>query len=340
MRDGDWYLGYYSWEKLPGAALTFGRMDSSIYCLSEPDVAFSDPEAGDANLPGEDGIRFGRDYQRQATVTFELGVDTVDAPAYRHTVPPSAQGRRIGDFESNWRPGTSGRWQQNLDGVGMLRQVWRADVLRHRPARVAWLERRTGGRTRRLYGRPRKFEVAHSRLTRQGYTPVICTFVAFDDRFYTPERTGELWINDTSGSYPRPGRPAAERPPVSQTKTRLMVAGQAPTYPVVTIHGPTKNPKVSIGGLWEVQLSMTIGAREYVTIDARPWRRDVLKTSGSAVIGETSVADKLTRASPRLGEMYLPPGVWMATLSHTSIAPGSTSGPRVTIMWRDAYTWW
>jgi hypothetical protein len=111
-----------------------------------------------------------------------------------------------------------------------------------------------------------------------------------------------------------------------------------PTYPVIVINGPCKNPKVAINGLWSAQLTMTIKSGEYVTIDARSWARTVLLTTTSG--SSSSVADKLTRASGRLGDMYLPPGSWTAALSYTNASTTFATGPRVEIKWRDAHTWW
>lgn len=350
MIDGEWYLGYYSYDDLPGAALRFGRQASGIYCLSEPTVKFADPEVGDQSLPGEDGIRLGRDYQRSATVTFELGVDAVDAPVDRHYPLPywAVKGQRIGDWDENplylellKKKGTP--WEWNQEGVSMLRQVWRGDAIRLKPTRVAWLLHKTAGRTRRMYGRPRKFEVAHSRFARQGYTPVVADFVSLDDRFYDDaEKVAEMWDMYQRGKPSRPGRPAPSLPvwvvQPSNKSVTLRVTGRLPTYPVIVINGPCKDPKISISGLWSVQLHKTLKTDEYVTIDARPWARTVLHTTASGT--SSSAADKLTRSSPRLGDMSLPTGLWNATLSYTRTSTDYNTGPRVEIRWRDAHAWW
>ncbi|MGW7090112.1 hypothetical protein ACWGH2_42385 [Streptomyces sp. NPDC054871] len=351
MRDGEWYLGYYSYDDHHGAALTFGRQDSGIYCLAEPEIKFSDPEVGDQALPGEDGIRLGRDYQRQAIVTFELGVDTVDAPVDRHWPAPywMVAGSRVGDWTDSpialpelKKKGTP--WEWNQEGVSMLRQVWRGDSIRLKPTRVAWLLHKSAGRTRRLYGRPRKFEIAHSRLTRQGYTPVLAEFVALDDRFYDDEeQLAEMWDLYRRGRKPVPGRPSWPGMPEwlfqpTKKSVVLRVAGRLPTYPVIVINGPCKDPKVSLTRGWSVQLATTLKKDEFVTIDARPWARTVIRTTASGTT--SSVADKLTRASARLGAMSLPPGLWAATLSYTRSSDVFNSGPRVQIKWRNAHAWW
>ncbi|PNG22423.1 hypothetical protein [Streptomyces cahuitamycinicus] len=344
-RDGDWHLGYSPYDNYPGAALDFGRESTGIYCLSEPDITFSDMDLADADLPGEDGIRMGRDYQRNMTVTFELGVDGVDGPIDLHApMRPWSRGSRVGD----WNPVEAvmaahqkrdqGPYQWASDGLDMLRQVWRADSIRGKAGRVSWLLHTTAGRTRQLYGRPRKFAVAHSRLTKQGYTPVVCEFVAVDDRFYDQtEKSIELYDRQFMTLPPRPGRWMPGIGWQSKKSAGIQQLGKMNTYPYIEIHGPCKNPKLTLGNLWAVQLSMTIANGEHVTIDARPWVRTVTHYKGSTT---KSVADKLTRSSPRLSKMFLPPGYWTASMSYTNTAVNSFEGPRVRMAWRDAYAWW
>ncbi|MFJ4988733.1 hypothetical protein ACIP9H_33655 [Streptomyces sp. NPDC088732] len=345
MQNGDWNLGYFAFGQYNGAALTFGQVKSGIYCLSEPDTTFADGEYGDAVLPGEDGVRFGRDYQRNGTVTFELGVDTVDAPVDRHFPPAwTKAGVLIGDWPDDPAilkklKATGNPWSWNEDGLNMLRQVWRADAVRFgSTSRLGWLSHMVAGHSRRLYGRPRKFSVSHSRLTRQGYTPVVATFDAVDDRFYDDvAKYAEMWDRVPGTVPPRPGRPA---PPAAPSKKSAAVssAGRTPSWAVITITGPCLNPKVTLGSWWTVELSTLIADGESVVIDARPWERTALlvKANGSKV----SVADKLTRASPRLAELIVPPGNWTATMAHTKLPALPGTGPTVEVSWRDAFTWW
>jgi hypothetical protein len=344
-RDGDWHLGYSPYDNYPGAALTFGRMRSGIYCLNEPEVTFSDLDLADAPLPGEDGVRMGRDYQRNATVTFELGVDGVDGPIDLHwPMRPWSRGDRIGDWTTMGAALAAhmkrdqGPYQWGSDGLDMLRQVWHADSIRGKAGRVAWLLHTTAGRTRQMYGRPREFAIAHSRLTRQGYTPVVCKFVAVDDRFYDQtEKDEELYDRKFMGRPARPGRWMPGAGWQSKKTALLKQLGKINTYPYIEIHGPCKNPKITIPNLWTVQLSLTIADGERVVIDPRPWVRTVTHYKGTT---SKSVADKLTRSSPRLAKMFLPPGYWTASFSFTNAAAFSLEGPRVRIAWRDAYAWW
>ncbi|MFJ2225527.1 hypothetical protein ACIOFY_36495 [Streptomyces anulatus] len=350
MANGDLHLQYQSYNSLPGADLTFGRVESGIYCLTKPSITFGDPEIGDRELPGEDGIRMGRDYQRSASVTMELGVDTVDYPAVRWWPANmlGGTGRLIGSWPKNPlflellknAGGTPESW--NIDAVAMLRQVWRADSLRDGAGRIAALTYTRAGRARRLYGRPRNFEIASEKLTAQGYTPVIAKFTAVDDRFYSSaQKEEELWDYYRVGTAPRPGRPGW--PPVPEWETKrtatLALSGDLPVHPSITIYGPCTNPKVTITGLWSVELALTLKAGEYVIIHAQPWARTVTKYTAAGT-SAGSVADKLTRASPRLAKMVLPPGRLQAQLSHSRGGLTPRQGPRVKITWRDGFGSW
>lgn len=348
MRDGEWLLGYSSYNAYPGASLTFGRESSGIYCLSEPDIAFADMDLADASLPGEDGVRMGRDYQRNATVTFELGVDGSRGPIDLHWPRrPWTNGDRVGDWTAVEEVAArifkkdQGVHLWGLDGLNMLRQVWRADSIRAGAGRVGWLMHTTAGRSRQFYGRPRKFAVSHSRLSRQGYTPVVAAFESVDDRFYdATEKEATVYDHRILGGLPpRPGRGSSDSWLFQSKKTAaVQQAGTLNTYPYVEIHGPCKNPKLSLSDLWAVQLSMTIDAGDHVTIDARPWVRTVTHYDGATSKG--SVADKLTRASPRLAQMFIPPGYWTMSLSFTKSAAHLPTGPLIRMAWRDAYGWW
>ncbi|MEE1764423.1 hypothetical protein [Streptomyces sp. SP18BB07] len=347
MNDGDWQISYGSYDDLPGALLTFGSQSSGIVCVNEPKVTFGDAENGDADLPGEDGIRLGRDYKKTATITFELGIDGVDTIVDRHWPWRSyGNGGRIG----GWSPGEQtialatkkgmSPEERVSEGVDMVRAVWDASSIRRRATRVATLLHTRAGRTRRMYGRPRRFEVADSRLERQGYVPCVADFVSVDARFYdNTEKTAPMWDYYLGSRPNRPGRPwwivGAQAP--SRKTVTVDQRGRLTTQPVIVIHGPCKDPKITFSGLWSVQLAMTIADGAYVTIDPRSWVRTVIRTSGGTT---ASVADKLTRASARLAEMTIPPGLWTASLSYTRSSTKIMDGPKVDIKWRDAYAWW
>ncbi|MFD0351768.1 hypothetical protein ACFQ0M_48095 [Kitasatospora aburaviensis] len=229
LREGQWNLIYDGDEVRPGADMLFGTLSTGIYLLNEPAIDFADATLGDAPLPLEDGIRFGQDTTSTMTLSFELAVDTVAAaqtPAGRHTA--------------------------NLDAVDTLLTTWDAAAVRRRMGAVAVLRTRQGGRYRRVYGRPRHIALANSRFARQGSTSLVGEFVAADTHWYDDAEE-----STSPGAAPAPIRglkapltsSLSQRVPAPvQQPGAMNVAGTVPTWPVITIHGPGRNPTLTFFG--------------------------------------------------------------------------------------------
>lgn len=310
LREGEWNLSYSSNGVLPGANFTFGTIESGYYLLEPYEITYADGEAGDVPMPQEDGVRFGQDYRGQATITFEVGVDTVDnasTPLERH--------------------------RANLEAVSAMLQAWDGEAVRQRFATPAVLRTTQGGRSRRFYGRPRKPAPAGSRLTRQGYTPVVCTFVCVDSTVYDdveqvvrvnlvpPDHHGLVGPLTTPLTMTGEG--------AGKIAGDFTVGGTKPAWPVITIYGPITNPVCEVVGRWKAGLNITLGAGERVVIDPRPWVRTVMRN------GNASVAGLLTRGTPRLKDMRLPLGRQDFVLRGTD----PTGTAYMTVAWRDAYAY-
>ncbi|MFD7830707.1 hypothetical protein [Streptomyces sp. MJM8645] len=319
LREGEWNLTYDGDGLRPGADLLFGTLNTGIYLLNEPSLDHADGVLGDAPLPQEDGLRFGQDTTSSTTVSFELAVDTVNAA--RTTV---------------------GRHTANLGAVDTLLAAWDAATIRRRMGAVAVLRTMQGGRIRRAYGRPRSIAPANTRFTRQGSTSLVATFLIADGRWYDDAEE-----STTPTAAPAPIRgltspltaalsqrvPAPPQPPGA-----MPVAGTVPTWPVTTVYGPGRNPKLTFFGpdrtqQGDLRQRMTIGLDlaladgEWVTIDPRPWARTVLRDDTA------SVAGALTRSSPRMQDMLLAPG-----LQHVRYSVVDDTGTsRATVAWRPAH---
>ncbi|MEU5181158.1 hypothetical protein AB0G49_14010 [Streptomyces longwoodensis] len=309
LTEGEWNLSYAANGVHPGANFTFGTVASGYYLLEPYEITYGDVEDGDTPMPREDGARFGQDYRGQATITFEVGVDTVDQASTR-----------------------LGRYGANLDAVSVMGQAWDGKAIRQRMAAPAVLRTVQGGRERLFYGRPRKFAPAASKLTRQGYTPVVCTFVCVDGKAYSDV---EQMIRVDMTPPPHRGLIGPLAEPLSmvgQGATKVpgeaVIAGKAPSWPVIRFYGPISNPGCEVVGGWKLAFSgLTLAAGQTVTVDPRPWARTVLRNNGA------SVAGLLTRASPRLQDLLLPVG------RHDFLLRGTdrTGLSYMTISWRDAY---
>ncbi|MDV6291260.1 hypothetical protein R2F25_38260 [Streptomyces sp. UP1A-1] len=190
--------------------------------------------------------------------------------------------------------------------MSTMLEAWDAEAVRRRFATPAVLRTMQGGRARRFYGRPRKPAPAGSKLTKQGYTPVVCTFACVDSKAYDdveqiaranlvpPDHYGLV------GPLTTPLTMTAES--ASKNAGEVVVGGTKPTWPVITIYGPISNPVCEVVGRWKAGLDLTLGVGERVVIDPRPWVRTVMRN------GNASVAGKLTRGTPQLKDMRLPRG--------------------------------
>ena len=307
--EGEWKLTYGANGVHPGASFTFGTLRSGYYLLEPFEIKDSDPTTGDTPLPREDGIRLGQDFTTGATITFEVGVDTVDAGSDRMT-----------------------RHGANLDAVSVIRQVWDARAVRERMATPAVLSTTQGGRARRWYGRPRQCAPAASQLTRQGYTPVVANFaVSHTGSFDDVEQT----VRVDMAPPPHRGLVGPLKSPLTmvgegavRVPGQIDVSGNRPAWPLINIYGPISQPMCELVNQWKLQLDLTLKAGERVTVDPRPWVRTVLK-------GSASVAGLVTRKSPLLEDLLIPPGRQDFVLRGTD----ATATAYMTVAWRDAYAY-
>lgn len=308
--EGEWNLSYGPNGIHPGANLTFGTVRTGYYLLDPVDIAYGDTDTGDVPMPRQDGIRLGLDYRPGATLSFEVGVDAVDQAATRH-----------------------GRHGAVLDRVSAFAQAWDAEAVRSRFGTPAVLSTMQGGRSRRFYGRPRKFAPASSKLTHQGYTPVVATFATVDGIAYDDvEQSIRIDLNPP----PHRGLVGPLTTPLtmtgqsdSRTPGKVDIAGNRPTWPVITITGPISQPLVDVIGRWRLGLDLTLATGERVVIDPRPWARTVLRN------GNASVAGSLYRSAPLMPQMRLPVGRQDIVLRGVD----ETGTAHMTIAWRNAYTY-
>lgn len=280
-----------------GTSVTWGPADLPIVNMDAPDLGAVDIREDDADRPREDGRAFGQDFRGGRTISFELGVFGQDEAAARTT-------------------------------LAALARAWRADPVRGTPGAVAELRMRHAGRERVAYGRPRRFASNDSEIG-QGVATVVADFAVTDDVFYgTTAQIEDVTLAPPLGG----GLTGVLAAPLTTTTTSdrsaaITVGGELSAWPVLTIHGPTTNPVVEVVGRWRLELRTTLAYDRAVTVDPRPWARSVLLNGGG------SLAGAVTRTSPRLSAMALPPGSYEVALR--GIDETGTSSVR--FAWRDAY---
>lgn len=226
--------------------LTFGA--ETPYRISELGHEKPEVRTQDTDLPGQDGIRMGRDYMGGTVLSISLGVEG-DSP------------------------------DQALDRVAELRKVWRGDPARNDPGAVQKLVyRRPGAPDRAVYGRPRRFTPATMVNAAVGWVPLELDFQAVDDLFYTDVTqsiTLTLPETDDEAIVP-PFTPPATPSPYVDVQGTVTNGGDAPAWPVVTFTGPVTNPSFWYPGRGlELAVLADIPQGQTVTVDTRPWARSV-----------------------------------------------------------------
>lgn len=260
------------------------------------------PEIRDQDVPNDagDGVRPGQDFYGAANWSWQLYSNAMNAAGA-------------------------------LAASGALRAVWPSEALRQDPGAVTALRYRIGGRTRRVYGRPRHWTTVTSRKVHTGNVGVACDFVVFDHRFYADnEQSVELSL---SAVHPDTGVVVPFVPPFISTASTeshpevITVGGEVPTPVIVEFRGPVTRARLAVPSAgWVAQLTGTVVDDDSVTLDARPWAM-------TSTVASSGGAAAVSPRETRLAELLLPPG--QHTLEFTGIDPSGTA--RVTVRWRDAY---
>lgn len=240
------------------------------YLLSVFDHEKPGTTAGDVQLPGRDGVRFGRDTLGGTVITVE---GAVAAPS------PAAA----------------------FDALAAWRSAWQADTERSTPGAVVPLLYAFPGRQGVVFGRPRRFTPASLRNAVNGHIPVAADFQCADHRWYEQaEQVATLGtMPDTSGGITWDLTWDATWAGEASAGGRITNRGDCATFPVITFRGPVATPGVAWGGR-RVSLGLTLTSGQAVTLDCRPWVNTATRAEGGSVAG-------LLRGD-RLADMGLPPG--------------------------------
>ena len=255
----------------------FGGEDDSV--IVQPgglDLGTVEWRTQDADSPTGDGILFGRDLKSALTWGFQLLTNEYTA----------------GDA---------------LDSLEAMGGLWLDSPSRSVPGAVSVLRYRIAGRTRRVYGRPRRWSMAVTPDLFGGVAPVVADFQCVDALHYGDEvRTVDVGVVTGDGASSG-GMCAPLFAPLStvgggaRSGVIDAVGGTAPAPFVAVIHGPITNPWVAGPG-WRFNFLTTLGSTQTLTVDTRPWARTALRNDGA------SLAGALTRASTVLSDARLLPG--------------------------------
>jgi hypothetical protein len=266
----------------------------TIEGLGRPDVRTQDVEP-----PSEDGLWLGVDYAGGRLVRIDAAVRAAGDPA------------------------------AVLDTVASLQAVADDTAVRLQAGAYTLLRLKLPGREVRVVrGRLRKAAAELDKLI-NGFVPLDMEFQAADAVFYgDSEQSTSIPLGIIEGG----GFTAPIVAPIVVDGTgddrpgRITVDGTAPAWPVLTVHGPCANPRIThVESGRVLELRTTIPAGESVDIDTRPTVRTVTRSGGGTLT--------LTPAS-RIDAFSLPSGA--SELRWTATDPTNTSS--LAVRWAPAWT--
>jgi hypothetical protein len=215
--------------------------------------------------------------------------------------------------------------QTALAALEDLADAWSPEDLRNGEPMV--LRYAVGGRTRRVYGRPRRFAAPPDNKILGGMIPVTADFKLTYPGFYDdePEQVIVGLAYTSVGGFNFPVTfPVATKPGGFQPGNSF-VSGKRKTWPIIRFNGPVVNPEL-LGPTWNLALTANIGEGHYIEIDTRPWRRTV-------TVDGTSFVPGALNPKTRLRDLFLEPGDAAFGLRGTS---GTGTGNCI-IKWYPAY---
>lgn len=265
------------------------------------DLGSSEVNAQDSPYGQRDGLAFGRDTFGAPEQQFEFGV--------------------VRDVDA---------WEEML----AFQAAWRADSMRSTPGAVSILRYRRAGKTWRVEGRPRKFDLAMEDNPHPRFQRATATFqTQYPERYLEPmagqTRSLELQLRATSSgggtSWPIVW-PATWGAVQQQRMGDVEVGGFRPAPFKAQIFAPSQAGQLSgiriSGRGWEVATSRVLNAGESVLLDTK---------AGTFGRGSKSWAGSVTRRSDLLARLQ--PG--QQPIRFEGVDPSNTAS--VVITWMDTY---
>lgn len=218
-----------------------------------------------------------------------------------------------------------------LEELARLALAWRADEVRKESGEVVPLRYRMANRTRRVYGRPRRFEAPLDNRLFGGYVPITCDFKTVSELFYSDEEYVSPEVGSllpTTGGFTAP----IVTPLTTETADvvrpyEFTVGGVMPTpYVLYEFTGPRTDAYLDVDGEYQVILKGTIPLGTTIIVDTRPWRMSIYRQDGGGM------GNMLSRRTRLASLPALRPGYHTVSLGGSD--PSGLSRARV--RWREA----
>lgn len=216
--------------------------------------------------------------------------------------------------------------EDSLGWLDLITQIWDNPV-RRTPGGVIPLRYTLAGRTRRVYGRPRRFTAVPDRLN-MGRIHITADFALAEDAYYDEDEQSITvpmaaeWAASTGIILPAtvPWRFTTGVAPRTSTIT---VGGTKATWLQVTIAGPVSYPWVQIGEM-RFPLNGSVAAGQTIVLSGRSWDAGVLRSDGAWVPG-------MLDPRSRLAALLVEPDDYSVTYGGTD----NTGTSRCTVSWRN-----
>ena len=212
-----------------------------------------------------------------------------------------------------------------LSALGQLMTSWRARSVRSTPGALSVLRYTRGGRTRRVYGRPRRFEYDPNRTLRNGMLTASAEFVSVDPWHYDDvASTAEIRLlpNNSSGGFVFPAVfPMISTPGTEQFGT-VINTGTEDTPLTIQLLGPGTDMGVEFDDK-EFTVRSTLAFDQDIVLDG--WEGTVRRNDGAELHGSLNRKARLT-------ELMLKPGSTSFRLKGIT----TSASARAVLTWRNA----
>lgn len=174
-----------------------------------------------------------------------------------------------------------------LDIMDRFSDAWSPTILVKEPGAQTCLRYTIGGRTRRVFGRPRRYSAPPTNQILNGYNDISHDFQTVDSYTYDDDESSVLipFISTTTGAgITLPATmPALMTTSLTNGSDQVSVSGRAPAYPIIRFNGPWTNP-VMVTDDWTLAWTGSIADGDYIEIDARPWALTVKNAAGASKV--------------------------------------------------------
>lgn len=190
-----------------------------------------------------------------------------------------------------------------LQAIADLGRLWLNRGLSREPGAVSVLRYQLGGRTRRVYGRPRRWGNTINNQLLFGMAAITCDFPRVDPLFYDDEAEVDTLdlVAESEGGITFPVVFPAISTPSGSNEGEIFVGGEQPTWGIYRFTGPFTFAQL-VTDNWTVDLDTTLLTDEdWIEIDTRPWSLSIRNQSGAWVPGVLS-------PRVRFRDMALEPG--------------------------------